>query len=156
MEQTAALNAAKSIYNYYYESAIKEFEPSVADRLAKIPADYVYYKLINNPECYIDSGCCLEYCNEILDSEFNSMDRNLKIKAYEKAFGVKVGNISMSEINIKLKAKRRNAEFKKLYIASVKNEKDINGLSEQLVGLMGVKRKNTDENLENVFKSMKI
>ena len=96
-----ALKTATKTYNYYYSSAIKEFGSETADRLAKIPADYIYNKLLSNPECYIDSRCCLEYCNDVLDSEFNSIDPTLKRQAYEKAFGVQAGNISISEINLK-------------------------------------------------------
>ena len=52
-------DTASKIYNYYYSLAIKEFSPDIANRLAKLPADYVYNSLnASTPNCYT---CCLEY-----------------------------------------------------------------------------------------------
>ena len=117
-----ATKMATKIYNYYYTSAIKEFSHLIADKLAKIPADFVYHQLLLVPDCYSTQGCSLEYYNELIDSEFNSLDPNLKRRAYEKAFGVQSGNISVSEINLKLRAGRKNTGPKKLYDDAIVKE----------------------------------
>ena len=98
-----SLNAASKIYDYYYTLAIKEFNSETSNYLAKIPADYVYNSLINiYPNCYIDDVCCLEYCNELLDSEFDKLSPEFNRMIYDKSFNVNSA-ISDGEINLKLK-----------------------------------------------------
>ena len=104
MESRAVKNATK-IYNYYYSLAIKEFRHDVAHTFAKIPADYVYNSLQTSyPNCFIDENCCLEYCNEILDSDFDKLSPEFKRMIYDKSFNVNSA-ISDGEINLKLKSK---------------------------------------------------
>jgi hypothetical protein len=149
-----AQDSALKVYNHYYQLAIKDFDNKTADYLARLPADYVYNSLLNSPGCYINEHCCLEYCNERIDYDFNTLDPALKRKVYEKAFSVNSGNISEGEINLKLKSKRK--DFKNLFY------KPYNQMREQKENILNIsmsnlsiKRKNTD-NLENSLKSMKL
>ena len=141
------LNTASKIYNYYYSLAIKEFEPEIANKLAKIPADYVYNSLKNN-NCYY---CCLEYCNDMLDYEFNKTSPEFKRSVYNKAFNVQ-SSISDSQINLGLKAKRRN--FKNLFLDAQRNlklqqENDLNRLFKNIN--IGKKR-----NIDSILKELSL
>ena len=159
-----ALNAASKIYKEYYSLAIKEFGARDADKLARAPADYVYNTLLKNypNNCYIDSQCCLEYCNEMVDSEFNTINPEIKKNIYEKAFGVSIGNTSMSEINLRIRSRRRKTGPKKIYYDNVGSLKE--NINTDLVSLMentnitSPKRKmeNQVDDLENIFKSVKL
>jgi len=116
MEEPRYLSALK-IYNHFYELALKEFgNQEIASMLAKTPADYVFnnYK----KEC---SVCCLDYCNDLLDTEFQKLDPMIKRGIYEKMNGVSVGNISQFEIDNYIKRGRR--KFKDLYFDRVKKIK---------------------------------
>jgi len=145
------MERATQIYNYYYSLAIREFDAPIAHMLAKIPADYVYNSLQNNMECYIDNGCCLEYCNEMLDSEFDRLDPEYKRRIYEKSFNVRTGNVSDSEINLKLKAKRR--AFKKLYYNAVQDQKENSKLDQITRSMKNVSLK---RNLQDYLSSLNI
>ena len=51
-----SLKAASKIYNYCYNVFIKDYNHGESDRLAKIPADYVYFSLNKlNTQCFIDN-----------------------------------------------------------------------------------------------------
>ena len=148
MESRAVKNATK-IYNYYYSLAIKEFRHDVAHTFAKIPADYIYNELMNN-SCYINDRCCLKYCIELLDSEFNVLDDTTKRLVYEKALGVFSGNISRGEINTRLKRERR--QFQNLYNNSVKNYKlQLENNFNKSFGNMGIQ-----ENPEDLFSNLRL
>ena len=133
-------NAASRIYNYYYTLAIKEFNHTVADRLAKIPADYVYNQLKNTyPNCFINERCCLEYCNDMLDDEYNNLSPEFKREIYNKSKNLQT-TVSDYEINMFLKAKRR--KFKNLFYNTVnqtkqQQENDLSTLLEN-VSLMSI------------------
>jgi hypothetical protein len=99
-----ALKRASRVYEYYYNHAIREFDHVTSSKLAQIPADYVYNCLIKQEESFL----------EFLDYEFERLDPEIKRNAYEKAFNVKTGFVSETEINSQLK-KRRNMVFKNLY-----------------------------------------
>ena len=118
--ESRAVKFAIKIYDYYYSLALKEFSADVAHTFAKIPADYIYNEMINN-SCYINDRCCLKYCIELLDSEFNVLDDTTKRLIYENALGVFAGNISRGEINMRLKRERK--QFQNLYENTVKNYK---------------------------------
>ena len=118
--ESRAVKFATKIYDYYYSLALKEFSADVAHTFAKIPADYIYNEMINN-SCYINDRCCLKYCIELLDSEFNVLDDTTKRLIYENALGVFAGNISRGEINMRLKRERK--QFQNLYENTVKNYK---------------------------------
>ena len=72
----------------------------------------------NYPNCYIDQVCCLEYCNDMLDSEFNKLSPDFKRIVYNKAFNV-TSTISDGEINLGLKLKRR--KLKNTFFNEFKN-----------------------------------
>jgi len=150
-----ALQSATNIYNHYYKLAIKEFNnEDIANMLAKIPADYIYNELLNKyPNCYINEGCCLEYCNELLDHEFDRLDPDIKTKVYEKAFGVSAGNISPGEINLKLKKGRKIKGMYQEKVNQLKSERE-NDIIYNMSGLVLGKRKS--EQLENVFKTLRL
>ena len=148
----AVLRAAK-IYDYYYSHAIKEFDQPTSMYLAQIPADYVYNSLISQQNCYINNTCCLEYCNEILDSEFKILDPRIKRLMYEREFKVQSG-VSDSEIDTQLK-KRRTRKFKELYYNKFNELKDnrenqFNNLFKNMKISCGV------PNLSNVFKTLQL
>jgi hypothetical protein len=132
-----AIEHAREIYNYYYSHAIKEFDESTSAKLAQIPADYVYNSLMSQKDCYIDNKCCLEYCNEMLDYQFNKLDPYIKRLVYEKAFNIK-SNIPDIEIHALLKRKR-NLKFKELYYNK------FNELKE-----------NRENDFNTIFKNMKL
>jgi hypothetical protein len=136
-----AINKASKVFDYFYTKALEEFGTEHAKQLAQVPADYVYNQLIINypNNCYIDSGCCLEYCNEVIDKDFKIINPEIKKKAYEKAYNVSIGNISMSEINLRLKSKRRSTGLNKKYMDAVNNLK--------------LKR---EENLSSLFEGIEI
>jgi len=149
-----ALNIATNVYNWYYTHAIKQFNDTISKKLAQIPADYIYNSLIIQKECYINDKCCLEYCNEVLDSEFNIMDPEIKRKAYEKAFNVHT-SISNNEINFQLK-KYRNKKMKELYYNSFnefkENDKNRENQLSDLFNDINL-NKNT---LESIFKTLNL
>jgi len=154
-KQQFCYNKASNIYDYYYNLAIKEFNHSTADTLAKIPADYIYNTLMENyPNCYINDRCCMKYCNEMLDTEFEKLDPTYKREIYNKVFGVST-NAPIGEINIQLKAKRR--KFKKIFNDAVRRVKaqQENDISVLLEGITLSKRKKTD-NLEQALKNIKL
>jgi hypothetical protein len=148
------MDRASKVFEYFYSQALPEFGPENAKKLAQIPADYVYNQLISRgTDCYINSECCLEYCNEVLDSDFVKLDPLIKKMAYEKAYGVSVGNISQSEINIRLKAKRK---VNKLYSESIRRfrterEDDLSSLMSGI----SLKRKSTSD-FDLDFKKLKL
>lgn len=149
-------SAASKIYDYYYNLAIKEFSHEVSNGLAKIPADYVYDNLNKTyPNCHIDERCCLEYCNEMLDSEFDRLSPDFKRNLYNKSSGIQ-SSISNSEINMHLKAKRR--KFKSMYVDAVRRvkEQQENDISNLLNGIRISKRKNSMDNIDNVLKNMRL
>ena len=141
-----AFNTASKIYKYYYGLAIKEFNPEIANKLAKIPADYVYNSL-NTNDCYIDERCCLEYCNDMLDSEFNKMDPGFKRSVYNKAFNVQ-STVSESQINLGLKAKRR--KFKNTFFNEVHNLKSEQVLVRLFENINIGKKRNIDSLLKDL------
>ena len=147
------MERASKVFEYFYSQALPEFGPENAKKLAQIPADYVYDQLISRgPNCYINGDCCLEYCNEVLDRDFVKLGPSTKKMAYEKAYGVSVGNISPSEINIRLRAKRNL----KIYSESVRrfrNERE-DDLS-KLMSSVSLKRKSTPE-FDIDFKKLKL
>ena len=150
-QQFSYISASK-IYNYYYTLALKEFTHTVADRLAKIPADYVYNQLMENyPNCFINENCCLKYCNERLDTEFKTFSPEFKRDIYNKALNVQ-SNVSNSEINLQLKANRR--KIKNLFYDAARETRDQqeNDIS-ILLDNISLKRKN---NLETVFKKLNL
>ena len=130
--------SAEKIYKYYYNLAIKEFDPITANILAKIPADFVYNNYGNCSQV-----CCLKYCNDMLDSEFNKLSPEEKRIVYDKSFNVQ-SSVSPSEINLSLKSKRR--KFKNLYYNAARKYKteQENDLS-KLMGNLSVKRKHLDD-----------
>ena len=159
-KQQYSLNSASKIYNYYYNLAIKEFNYVIADRLAKIPADYVYNSLMKfYPDCYINEKCCLEYCNDILDSEFNNLSPDFKRYVYNKSFKVD-SVVSDGEINIGLKSKRRNLKnkfFKEFNKISQEQENDLSQLVENInirSETGSSKRKN--KNIDFMLKELKL
>ena len=120
MNNEFALSKARATFDYFYNQALSEFGPINAQRLAQIPADYVYNQLIaSGGNCYIDPNCCLKYCNEVLDHDFEKFDPELKRSIYERASGVTVGGVSEREINNKLKAFRRKGSVNRVYNDSV-------------------------------------
>jgi hypothetical protein len=123
-----ALSKAGMIFDYFYNQALVEFGPENARRLGQIPADYVYNKIITSGgNCYINSDCCLKYCNEVLDHNFERFDPELKKLIYENASGIKIGNVSDREINNKLRSFRRKGSVNKIYNDSVnrfRNERE--------------------------------
>ena len=148
---------ALSIYNYYYNLARKEFKQSVAERLAKIPADYVYSNLMMNyPQCYLNETCCLKYCNDILDTEFDKFDPEFKREIYNKSFNVQ-STVSDYEISSGLRSKRRS--FKNLFNDAIRRERvDLNNLLENMTikeQPRNLKRRGSGQ-LENVLKNLKI
>jgi hypothetical protein len=144
-----ALVSAQKIYTYYYNHAIKKYDHRISSELAQRPADYVYNALVSQPECYINSECCLEYCNERLDYEFNTMDPALKRKVYEKAFGVQSGNVSDTVINTKLKSKRRQ-KIKELYNNLEKENELVDSFKK-----INLKRSNSGD-IEHIFKRINL
>jgi len=147
--ESRALKIGTKIYNYYYSLAIKEFRHDIAHLLAKIPADYIYKEMLIN-SCYINGRCCLKYCNELLDSEFNVLDDTTKRLVYEKALGVFAGNVSKGEINMRLKKERR--QFQSLYDNSVKNYKlNLENNFNKSFGNM-----NIQENPEDLFSNLRL
>ena len=163
MQHTEALGIAAKIYEYYYTHAIKEFDSETATSLAQIPADFVYNSLVNNTECYINGECCLEYCYDRLDSDFNRLDPEIKKKVYEKAFGVQSGNVSDKEINMRLKSKRRK-KTNELYYSRVRALKvnNENTFVESFKGLsmkrkdLNFPRNNRSENINQIFKKLNL
>jgi hypothetical protein len=155
MQHAEAVGIAQKIYQYYYFHAIKEFDHGTSASLAQIPADYVYNSLLRQESCYIDSECCLEYCYERLDSDFNRMDPDIKRKVYEKAFGVQAGNVSDSEIDMRLKSKRRQ-KTNELYYSrfNTLKENNENDFAESFKGL-SVKRNRT-ESIDRVLKKLNL
>ena len=148
------MNAASKIFTHYYNLALKEFYPDVAKKLAQLPADYVYNSLMTNyPNCYIDQHCCLEYCNEMLDTEFDGLTPEYKRNIYDKANRVQ-SSISDQEINTFLKAKRR--KFKNIFYDAVHKEKKYqeNSLNMMLEDISIKKRK--DFSVDNVLKHLKL
>jgi len=106
---------ASNIYNYFYNLALKEFDVPTSKRLAQIPADYVYQSLVQNyPNCFINEECCLEYCLDRSDLEFERLDPQVKRQAYNKSRNVQ-SNASDNDINNFLKRQRncfKNKYFK--------------------------------------------
>lgn len=156
-----ALNKAANVYDYFYQVAYPEFGPDIAAKLAQIPADYVYYHLENKypDQCYIDSECCLDYCNEMVDNSFNIQSPAFKRQIYEKVTGVQAGNISEGTINLALKAKRRGNSVNKVYYDAVKKFKEtrqsnVENISEMMGGL-GIKRKPVDK-LSDLVSGLKL
>jgi hypothetical protein len=154
MQHPQAIDVAKKIFDYYYSHAIKEFDSQTASGLAQIPSDYVYNSLVNN-ECYINAECCLEYCYDRLDSDFNRLDPEIKRKVYEKSFGVQAGNISDAEISMRLKSKRRQ-KTNQLYYSRY-NALKVNNENQLLDSFKGLslKRKNAS-NIDNIFKKLNL
>jgi serine phosphatase RsbU (regulator of sigma subunit) len=149
----AALLRASKVFDYYYTHAIQEFDHITSLQLAQIPADYVYNTLISQEQCYINHECCLEYCNEILDHEFEKLDPVIKRQVYEKAFNVKTGFVSENEINTQLK-KRRNNVFKNLYhnrFHELKENKE-----NAFIGMFKNISINEPTALENIFKTLNL
>ena len=148
------MDRASKVFEYFYNQALPEFGPENAKKLAQIPADYVYNQLISRgTNCYINGDCCLEYCNEVLDRDFAKLDPLTKKMAYEKAYGVSVGNISPSDINIRLRAKRN---LNKIYSESIqrfRNERE-DDLS-NLMSSVSLKRKSIPE-FDLDFKKLKL
>jgi len=148
------MDRASKVFEYFYNQALPEFGPENAKKLAQIPADYVYNQLITRgTDCYINGDCCLEYCNEVLDRDFAKLDPLIKKMAYEKAYGVSVGNISPSQINIGLRAKRK---LNKIYSESVRRFR--NDREDDLSNLMSnisIKRKPTTD-FDFLFKKLKL
>jgi len=152
--ELVAKNSAEKIYNHYYQLANKTFDEQTSDYLAKIPADYIYNSLKQTyPNCYVNEHCCLEYCIDVLDEDFNRLDPETKLKAYEKAYKVSAANIDPSEINIRLKSKRRN--FKNKFNDAVKT---LRTHEENLIDFsnMRLTPKRKTEGIENALKSIKL
>jgi hypothetical protein len=149
-----ATNFAQKIYNHYYKLANQTFDTQTSDYLAKIPADYVYKSAIETyPNCYINDRCCLEYCIDVLDDDFNRLDPEIKLKAYEKAYGIDAANINPSEINFRLKMKRRFLRNKfndAVKTLRVQQENQINFSN------LRITPKRKTEELENALKSIKL
>ena len=156
MNQENAYISASKIFDYYYNNARKKFDEGMSKSLAQHPADYVYNSLISGKDCYINDECCLEYCMERLDTEFDRMDPDLKRQIYEKAFKVRAGNVSNFEINTKLKAKRRkkiNELYYNRYRKALENQENdfINAFKINL----SIKRKPSDE-MASVLKKLNL
>jgi len=170
-----ALQKASSVFEYFYNEALSEFGPKNAQRLAQIPADYVYNELIaSGGNCYINEKCCLKYCNEVLDRDFDKFDPELKKLVYEKASGVSVGNVSEREINNKLRSYRRKGNVNKIYNDSLQRfrtqrEFDLSelmgalnlnaGAGNDLVDLMGsvnLNRRNAPTTMDLDFSSLNL
>jgi hypothetical protein len=146
------LKSASKIFDYFYFQAIKEFDDTTAKMLAQIPADYVYNSL-KNKNC-VSEQCCLEYCNDLLDSEFNNLTPEVKRSIYERAFNVQT-NVSDSEIDMRLKAKRR--KFKNDYYYSRARKLKETSLNNLISGMntITLKRKPLQEST-NLLKSLKL
>ena len=146
---------ASKVFEYFYNQALPEFGYEIAKKIAEIPADYVYYELIKRGgNCYINEKCCLEHCNEVIDRDFAKLDPLIKKLAYEKAYNVSVGNISPSEINIRLKAKRK---LNKIYNSSLRrfrNERE--GDLSKLMSNITLKRKSIPDDELIKFKKLKL
>ena len=163
MQPPEALGIAGKIFDYYYSHAVKDFNSDTAASLAQIPADYVYNSLVNNKECYINGECCLEYCYDRLDSDFNRLDPEIKRKVYEKAFGVQAGNVSNSEINMRLKSKRRK-KTNELYYSRVRALHNENTFVESFKNLSMKRnrlshdniRNNRSKNINQIFKELNL
>ena len=136
-----AMSRASKVFDYYYAHAIQEFDHITSSELAQIPADYVY----NNTEEY-----CLEY---LLDHEFERLDPEIKRHTYEKAFNVKTGFVSESEINIQLK-KRRNNVFKKLYYNRFRELKE--NKENIFCGMFKNISLNGTTTIDNIFKTLNL
>ena len=135
---------AENVYHYYFELAKKEFDIPTALKLAQIPADYVYNAL-NSKKC-VNPECCLDYCYERLDSEFNRLDPEVKRKEYNRLTGVE-SNISDYSINNYLKARRRKLS-NDLYHSRARSIKKSNEDSfMDMFENMSIKRKAIDDDL---------
>jgi hypothetical protein len=150
MKEKFCYDKASKIFRYYYSEAIKEFDNETAIYIAKIPADYVFNTLMKiYPDCYINKKCCLEYCNDVLDTEFNSFSPEFKRKVYNKAFSVS-SNVSNGEIQMKLNAARK--KFKEKY-----NEKENVKLSRLMErATLSPKGAAAPGSISSVFKELKL
>ena len=143
------LKTSSDIFKYFYEQGLPKFGPKIAKKLAQIPADYVYQELSKSypNNCFIDSRCCLKYCNEVLDHEFERFDPDFKRLIYERSSGVHCGNVSQSEINLRLKSKRT---LNKMYSRAVNDYYNVLDKSMNTLIISGGKRRNENINLENL------
>jgi hypothetical protein len=150
MEQHKALHQANVVFTYFYNEAKHEFGPLVAKKLAQVPADYVYNELMKRKSCYISPECCLEYCNEVLDSDFNKFNPTFKRELYEKANKV-ISNISQGEINNNLK-KLRKASVDKVYLNTVDmyRKKQENELNRMMNDIQLENKENIDVSLKKL------
>jgi hypothetical protein len=153
-----AMQKASKVFEYFYSQALTEFGAENAKKLAQIPADYVYNQLlINFPDnCYINSECCLEYCNDVLDKDFKAISPETRKKAYEKAYNVSVGGLTAGEMDLRLKVKRRSTGPAKKYLDTLKlfrtqREDDISSLMENV----SIKRR-PDRDMNIDFKKLKL
>jgi len=151
-----ALLRASKVFEYYYSHAIREFDHITSLQLAQIPADYVYNTLIIQDNCYINGDCCLEYCNDVLDHDFERLDPDVKRQAYERAFNIKTGFVSENEINTQLK-KRRNNVFKNLYYSRFQELKENKeNIFYDMFKNMKVSGPRDPNALENIFKTLNL
>ena len=154
-----AMEKASKVFDYFYTQALAEFGPENAKKLAQIPADYVYNQLITTfpNNCYINSECCLEYCNEVLDRDFKNISPETRKKAYEKAYNVSVGGLTPGEMDLRLKVKRRSTGLNKKYSDALKTfrtqrEDDISSLMDSIT----LNKSSDEDTLASMFESVSI
>jgi hypothetical protein len=142
MQQYAQTRADK-VYQYYFNQAVKSFDKKTAHELALGPSSYVFTQIMNNQNCDPNTECCLDYCNEYLDSEFeNILSPKFKMKAYKKAFNKET---SEYETKQQLKNARRLKDGpKKRFYDAFNGKKNIRQSSiEDLMESISVNNKRT-------------
>ena len=154
MEQYAQIRA-DIVYQYYFTEASKSFDKRTAHELALGPSTYVFTQLMNNKNCDINSECCLEYCNEYIDSEFEKIvTPEFKMKAYKKAFD-KETNEYETKRQLNRARRLKDGPKKRFYDAlSEKRTARQFSLEDSMSSLSVNKRKNVMDDLD--FKKLKI
>ena len=156
MQQYAQTRADK-VYQYYFTQASKSFDKKTAHELALGPSSYVFTQIMNNQNCDPTSECCLDYCTEYLDSEFeNILSPEFKMKAYKKAFNKETTEYETSQ---QLKKARRLKDGPKKRFYDVFNAKrNLRQSSlEDLLGSLSVNKRKRVSGLDELdFKKLKI
>jgi len=154
-----AQKKADGLYNYFFLIAKNEgFNNHDAHFLALKPAEYVYTSILSK-NC-IDTRCCLEYCIDCLDTEFNTFTDDRLERLY-----VQAGNVQPASRNgLRDKYRLKRINFKKKYfydkMHSLKMVKNVSLNMDKLSILKRPSEKNilflNKINIINHFKTLKL
>ena len=148
--ENIAQQRADQVYHSFFERAKNErFDDKTAHYLALKPADYIY-KTIITKGC-IHPRCCVEYCLDLMDSEFNSLDD----ATFNELF-VRIHKVQPTNQNIRNLYRQKRENFKRYFFYEpIRSLRSTDQLTSKLSSL-SVRKALSDIDINKSFKRMKL